>query len=128
MELANEPKAVVRFSVNASAAPLSSVAANILISARSSRLDQTPAQPRAAIGDSPAVSVRVLLAVKGEPADTQFLAGLPDERPSTITRDSLPDSIHLGGTVNLRPGGDDHVPVMIDVLRDEPDDGCVDRR
>jgi hypothetical protein len=50
------------------------------------------------------------LAVQGHGVESQFFAGLPDQRPGRAAGDALPLTVGLGGAVNSVPAGITSLP------------------
>ena len=53
-------------------------------------------------------------------------AGLPDEGPTAAAGDAFARPIGFGRAMNFRPGGNHQDPRVIDVFRDQSDNGRLD--
>ena len=118
---AKVPKADVRVSVKAEAAPLSNEATNNFISARLSVLQLAP-QSCTTVGNSPSPCVSVLITIQSKARNIQLLAVLPTsnvQRPLLAMRSRARSP---WGAVDLNTCRNDQLPMMENILGYETND------
>src|SRR6185369_13470484 len=90
-------------------------------------LDDASAQTSAAVGNTPAFLIAGEFAVEHDGLQAQLLAALPDQRPTAAAGDAFTMPVGLRRAMDLRAGRDHQFACVINVFRDEANDGRLNR-